>query len=118
MWIIHSLIILFSTKIWNSDKYLLQASIYHVPIEMIQQDVHGILKERLKLSFEIPKPKWVFFSSHSFCVIKFLKAVFNQIKLNDPCLKNSVADPHWLYADPDPQNLVSADPDPVPDPWQ
>jgi len=34
-----------------------QVSIYHVPIEMIQQDVHGILKERLKLDFEIPKPK-------------------------------------------------------------
>ncbi len=24
----------------------------------------------------------------------------------------SVADPHWSYADPDPQNLVNADPDP------
>ena len=35
----------------------------------------------------------------------------------------SIADPHWLYADPDPPNLVSADPDPPnlvsadPDPW-
>ncbi len=28
----------------------------------------------------------------------------------------SDADPQWLYADPDPPNLVSADPDP--DPWQ
>ena len=26
--------------------------------------------------------------------------------------KCSDVDPHWLYADPDPQNLINADPDP------
>ena len=27
---------------------------------------------------------------------------------------NSDVDPHWFYADPDPQNLMNADPDPDP----
>ena len=27
-------------------------------------------------------------------------------------LESSDVDPHWLYADPDPQNLMNADPDP------
>ncbi len=36
------------------------------------------------------------------------------IWFTDPFMLNSDAVPQWLYADPDPPNLVSADPDP----WQ
>jgi len=34
-----------------------QVSIYHVPVEMVNQNVIGILKERLQLNFSIPKPR-------------------------------------------------------------
>ena len=35
----------------------IKTSIYHVPVEMLKQDVHGILKEKLKFTYEIPKPR-------------------------------------------------------------
>ena len=36
-----------------------QASIYHVPLDMLRQNVVGIIQERLQLSFPPIKPKLV-----------------------------------------------------------
>ena len=43
---------------------------------------------------------------------KLKSSILCNVGLKSFCFQFSVADPHCSYADPDPQNLVNADPDP------